>query len=202
MVLKDIMAISGQPGLFRFIAQGKNAIIVEHLETKKRSSAFSSARVSSLEEISVFTEEEDMKLGKVFDLIHEKENGGAAIDYKADPEKLKVWFEGILPNYNKDKVYVSDIRKIANWYNLLHKLELLIKEEPEKTEEVKITEEPAKTEAPVNEEIPLKKEGTGEKTAGKRKAPAAKTGGPVAGKEGKTKERPSSGRKSISQDNQ
>jgi len=66
MVLKDIMAISGQPGLFKFIAQGKNAIIVEHLETKKRSSAFSSAKVSSLDEISIFTEEEDLPISKVF----------------------------------------------------------------------------------------------------------------------------------------
>lgn len=146
MVLKDIMTISGQPGLFRFIAQGKNAIIVEHLETKKRSSAFSSAKVSSLEEITVFTEEEDMPLGKVFDLIHEKENGGPAIDYKTDPEKLKLWFEGILPNYNKDKVYVSHIKKIAQWYNILQKLNLLIKEEPEKIEEQGKNEETFKTE--------------------------------------------------------
>ena len=132
MVLKDIMAISGQPGLYRFIAQGKNAIIVEHLETKIRSSAFTSARVSSLEEISVFTEEEDLPLGKVFDRIHEKENGGPTLDYKTEPEGLKSWFEEILPTYNKEKVYVSDIKKIAQWYNILHKLNLLIKEEPDK----------------------------------------------------------------------
>jgi hypothetical protein len=69
MVLKDILAISGEPGLFKFIAQGKNAMIVEHLETKRRSSAFGSAKVSSLEEISVYTEKEDMPLGKVFDII-------------------------------------------------------------------------------------------------------------------------------------
>ena len=83
MVLKDILAISGEPGLFKFIAQGKNAIIVEHLETGKRSSAFSSAKVSSLEDISVFTENEDLPLGKVFDKIFEKESGGPAIDSKS-----------------------------------------------------------------------------------------------------------------------
>jgi hypothetical protein len=131
MILKDILSISGEPGLFRFIAQGKNAIIIEHLETKKRSSAYSSAKVSSLEDIAIFTEKEDMPLGKVFDLIHEKENGGPAIDSKADPAKLKVWFEGILPDYSKDKVYTSDIKKLASWYNLLHNLNLLVKEEPE-----------------------------------------------------------------------
>jgi hypothetical protein len=131
MILKDILAISGEPGLFRFIAQGKNAIIVEHLETKKRSSAYSSAKVSSLEDIAIFTDNEDMPLGKVFDLIFEKENGGLAIDNKADADKLKAWFEGILPEYSKDKVYTSDIKKLAHWYNILHSLNLLIKEEKE-----------------------------------------------------------------------
>lgn len=131
MVLKDILAISGEPGLFRFIAQGKNAIIVEHLETKRRSSAYSSAKVSSLEDIAIFTDKEDMPLGKVFDLIFEKENGGMAVDSKVDSSKLKSWFEEILPDYSKDKVYISDIKKVALWYNTLHKLNLLIKEEPE-----------------------------------------------------------------------
>lgn len=135
MILKDILAISGEPGLFKFIAQGKNAIIIEHLETKKRSSAYGSAKVSSLEDIAIFTEKEDMPLGKVFDLIHEKENGGLAIDSKADPVKLKSWFESILPDYSKDKVYVSDIKKVAHWYNILHSLNLLVKEEAETKEE-------------------------------------------------------------------
>ena len=133
MVLKDILSISGEPGLFKFIAQGKNAIIVEHLETKKRGSAFGSARVSSLEEISIFTEKEDMPLGKVFDLIFDKEKGGPAIDYKSDPEKLKAYFSEVLPEYDKDKVYVSDIKKVVHWYNILHSLNLLVKEEPEKS---------------------------------------------------------------------
>ena len=131
MILKDILAISGEPGLFKFIAQGKNAIIVEHLETKKRSSAYGSAKVSSLEDIAIFTEKEDIPLGKVFDLIHDKENGGPAIDSKSDTGKLKTWFEVLLPDYSKDKVYVSDIKKVAQWYNILHNLGLLVKEEPE-----------------------------------------------------------------------
>ncbi|MGD0757115.1 MAG: DUF5606 domain-containing protein [Bacteroidales bacterium] len=141
MILKDILAISGQPGLFKFIAQGKNAIIVEHLETKKRSSAYGSAKVSSLEDIAIFTEKEDLPLGKVFDLIHEKENGGLAPDSKSETSKLITWFEGILPEYSKDKVYTSDIKKVAQWYNILHNLKLLIKEEPEKATEEKATEE-------------------------------------------------------------
>ncbi len=131
MVLKDIMAMSGESGLFRFIAQGKNAIIIEHLETKKRSSAYSSAKVSSLEDIAIFTDNEDMPLGKVFDLIFEHENGGTAPDSKSTPASLKTWFGNIVPEYSKDRVYVSDIKKLAQWYNILHKLNLLVKEEPE-----------------------------------------------------------------------
>lgn len=150
MILKDILSISGEPGLFKFIAQGKNAIIVEHLETKKRSSAYGSAKVSSLEDIAIFTETEDMPLGKVFDLIFEKGNGGPAIDSKADSAKLKKWFEGVLPEYAKDKVYTSDIKKLASWYNILHNLDLLKKDEPEASEEEK-SEEPEKEKAPVAE---------------------------------------------------
>jgi hypothetical protein len=130
MVLKDILAISGEPGLFKFIAQGKNAIIVEHLETKKRSSAYGSAKVSSLEDIAIFTEKEDVPLGKVFDIIFEKSNGGEAIDSKADANTLKKWFADVLPDYSQDKVYVSDMKKVALWYNILHKLNMLVKEEP------------------------------------------------------------------------
>jgi hypothetical protein len=139
MVLKDILAISGESGLFKFIAQGKNAIIVEHIETGKRSSAFSSAKVSSLEDISVFTETEDLPLGKVFDKIYEKESGGPAIDSKAETEKLKKYFEEIIPDYSREKVYASDIKKIILWYNLLQKKEMLVKEEPEKAAETEKT---------------------------------------------------------------
>ncbi len=135
MNLKDIISISGEPGLFRFIAQGKNAIIVEHLETKKRSSAYSSAKVSSLEDISIFTETEDMPLGKVFDLIFKKENGEAALDSKSEVDKLKSYFTEVLPEYAKDRVYPSDIKKVLHWYNILHTLNLLVQDEPEKVAE-------------------------------------------------------------------
>jgi hypothetical protein len=142
MILKDILAISGESGLFRFIAQGKNAIIIEHLETKKRSSAYGSAKVSSLEDIAIFTEKEDMPLGNVFDIIYDQTNGGPAIDSKADTSKLKSWFETVLPDYSRDKVYLSDIKKVAMWYNILHKLGLLVKEEAEPKEE-KVSEKAA-----------------------------------------------------------
>ena len=134
MILKDILAISGQPGLFRFIAQGKGSIIVEHLETKKRTSAGGTAKVSSLDDIAIFAEKEDVPLGKVFDLVFEKEAGGPAPDAKADNELLKKWFGEVLPDYSRDKVYISDIKKVALWYNILHKLNLLVKEEEKQAE--------------------------------------------------------------------
>ena len=165
MVLKDIMAISGESGLFKFIAQGKNSIIVEHLETKKRSSAFGSAKVSSLDEISIFTEKEDMALSKVFDLIYEKEKGGPAIDFKSDPEKLKTYLNEVLPEYDKDKVYISDIKKLIHWYNILQGLNLLVKEEPEKPAEPKTRKETKAKKETASE---------GKAPAGKKKEPAAK----------------------------
>jgi hypothetical protein len=130
MILKDFLSISGEHGLFKFIAQARNAMIVEHLETGKRSTAYTSAKVSSLEDISVFTESEDLNLGKVFDKIFEKENGGPAIDAKSPVDKLKSYFAEVLPEYDKNRVYVSDIKKIILWYNILQRLNLLVKDEP------------------------------------------------------------------------
>lgn len=134
MKLKDFMSISGEHGLYKFIAQGRNAIIVEHLETGKRSASHGSAKVSSLEDISVFTEKEDLPLSKVFDRIFEKENGGAAPDYKSDPEVLKTYFQDIIPDYDRERVYHSDIKKIMLWYNTLHQHNLLIRDDPEQKE--------------------------------------------------------------------
>jgi hypothetical protein len=135
MNLKDILAISGEGTLFKFIAQGKNAVIVENLETGRRISAGAAAKVSALEEISIFTIGEDMPLGKVMDKIWEKENGGETVSHKLPDNDLKKYFGEALPEYDKDRVYTSDIRKVLHWYNILHKLNLLVKEEEEKKEE-------------------------------------------------------------------
>ena len=131
MNLKDILAISGETGLFRYIAQGRNAIIVENLETLKKNSIHGSAKVNSLVDISIFTETEDIPLSEVFDKIFEKENGGTAIDPKSSVEALKKYFEEVLPEFNKERVFVSDIKKVFTWYNKLHELNLLVKEVPE-----------------------------------------------------------------------
>jgi hypothetical protein len=102
--------------------------------------------VSSLEDIAIFTDKEDVPLSKVFDLIHDKEKGGTAIEGKSDGVKLRNWFEEVLPDYDKDKVYTSDIKKIAVWYNILHKLGLLVKETVEAEPAEEEVSEPVKKE--------------------------------------------------------
>ena len=129
MKLKGILAISGYKGLFKHISEGKNAIIVESLEDKTRMPAYSAYKISSLEDISVYTEDEDVNLGEILNKIFEKENGGPCPDHKSPPEELKQYFALILPNYDQDRVYVSDIKKIFNWYNILQKLNMLKFEE-------------------------------------------------------------------------
>ena len=143
-MLKDILSISGQGGLFKFISQGRAGIIVESLETKKRMNASATAKVSALEDVAIFTDVEDKPLKDVFKAIFEKENGGVAINHKSSANELKDYFANILPDYDRDRVYVSDIKKVINWYNILHKFEMLNfdeEEEQENTDNVKETKE-------------------------------------------------------------
>ena len=135
MDLKDIMAISGKPGLYKFVAQGRNAIIVEQIETGKRTSAFTHERINSLEEITVFTDDKDKPLKDVFKAIYEKEDGKESISPKSDNQTLKDYFGEVVPDYDHDRVYVSDIKKILAWYNILQKADMLSFEEEEEKEE-------------------------------------------------------------------
>ena len=136
MELKDILAISGQGGLFKFISQGRNGIIVEHLETKNRINASATAKISALEDIAIYTYDEDMPLSDIFRTIHTKENGGASISHKAAAKELKAYFKEVVPEYDEERVYISDIKKVFNWYNTLEKLDMLVlKTEDDSTEE-------------------------------------------------------------------
>lgn len=143
--VKDLMAIAGKSGLYRYLAQARNGVIVESLLDNKRSVAPASARVSALEDISIFTRDEDMPLSDVLLKIHEKEEGKPAIDPKSGNEDLKRYFEQILPEYDEERVYVSDIKKVLGWYNLLCELELLeiVDKEEEKESDEKDEESPA-----------------------------------------------------------
>jgi hypothetical protein len=133
MALKDILAISGKGGLFKFVSQGRNGIIVESLHDKKRTNVPATAKISALEDIAIYTETEEVPLKDVFKKIREKENGGKSLSKKSSAEELKNYLEAILPDYDRDRVYVSDIKKIVHWYNLLYELEMLdILEEEDK----------------------------------------------------------------------
>ncbi len=132
MELKDLMAISGYPGLYRFISQGKNAIIVESLEDKKRMSAYSTSKISTLEEIAVFTETGEMALADVLKRIYDHSGGKEVLSHKSSNQQLKSFFQEVLPEYDRDRVYVSDMKKIINWYNLLLKHDIIRPDEEEK----------------------------------------------------------------------
>ena len=118
-MLKGILAISGQRGLFKLVSQAKNSIIVESLIDGKRMPAYATSRISALEDISIYTEDDDVKLFDVFKGIYEKEGGCKAIDPKSTANDLKNYFEEVVPLYDKDRVYVSDIKKVLAWYNIL-----------------------------------------------------------------------------------
>ncbi|MBP6978839.1 MAG: DUF5606 domain-containing protein [Lentimicrobiaceae bacterium] len=144
MDLSKILAISGRHGLFKMINQTKNGVIVESLTDGKRSTAFAHERISSLEEISVFTTGEDMPLKDVLKKINEKLEGTNAIDPRSENVNLKEYFAELVPEYDQERVYASDIKKLLMWYNTLAELKMLDFTEEESREE---TEEGSAPEA-------------------------------------------------------
>src|SRR5690554_3087817 len=166
MDLSGIISISGKPGLFKVVAQSKNNIIVESLIDNKRIPAYSTDRISALEDISIYTYEEDVPLKEVYTSLATKENCGEGPSHKERLNKLSAYVEEILPDYDQDRVYPSDIKKLFQWYKILQKAGLIKMEEEKEEEEPK---EEAKREA-------LQKKAT-EKAAEKKpaaKKPAAK----------------------------
>ena len=138
MELRDILAISGQPGLFRYIAQSRNGVIVESLLDGKRSNASASARVSALTEISMFTEGDDIPLAEVFTKMYAYTGGKAAISHKESNDRLKEFFGAVITDYDRERVHDSDIKKAISWFNLLVEAgftEFKLPEEDEVTEE-------------------------------------------------------------------
>lgn len=134
MKLSKILAIQGKPGLYQLSGQAKNGLLVEGIGDSKKFPVFSTERVSSLEEISVFTEEQDLPLREVFLAIKEKCNGEKAISHKSSGEELKNFLGEAIPSYDRDRVYVSDIKKMISWYNILQENDLLDFEDEENTE--------------------------------------------------------------------
>jgi hypothetical protein len=141
MDLTGIISIAGKPGLYKVVAQGKNNVIVESLEDSKRLPAHANNRISSLEDISIYTYDEDTPLKNVFTAIYKKEAGKATLSHKEDQVKLNAYLTEVLPNYDKERVYASDIKKVFQWYNLLHKANLLIIEEEKPKAKAKVAKE-------------------------------------------------------------
>jgi hypothetical protein len=129
MDLSKILAISGKPGLYKMLSQTKSGFIVESLTDQKRFPVFSHERVSSLEEISIFTTvEEDLPLKEVFKKMKEK-LGDKPVPDAADSEALKAFFSEAVPEYDPERVYFSDMKKAVSWYNMLAGQDLLNFEE-------------------------------------------------------------------------
>ncbi len=126
MSLDKILSISGKPGLFQIVAQTRNGFVAESLIYKKKVAVNIHNNISVLSEIAVYTLSEELPLREVFLKIKEKENGQAtSISHKDSKDTLEEYFFNVLPNYDEDRVYASDIKKIVQWYNLLQKHDLL-----------------------------------------------------------------------------
>jgi hypothetical protein len=119
MSLEKVLAISGKPGLFELKIQTRTGFVAESLLDGKRVTVGLRSNVSLLTEIAVYTNTEEVKLKEVFKAIATKENDGQSISHKESDATLRNYFEEVLPNYDQDRVYTSDIKKIINWYNLL-----------------------------------------------------------------------------------
>ena len=119
-MLKEILSISGKPGLYKLVSQAKGMLVVESLVTGKRCPAYSHDKIISLGDISIYTENEDRPLSEVFETIKEKEQGKAIeISKGASAEEYRKYVESVIPDYDRDRVYPNDIKRIIDWYNIV-----------------------------------------------------------------------------------
>ncbi len=121
MSLEKILSISGKPGLYHLKNQTRNGFLAESLLDGKKISVNSRHNMSLLSEIAIYSLTEEVPLRKVFAKIYEKENGGEAINHKVSKDELEEYFFNVMPDYDEDRVYASDIKKVIQWYNLLNK---------------------------------------------------------------------------------
>ena len=120
-MFERILTISGKPGLYQLLSQGRNMFIVESIDaTKKRQPVYNSDKVVMLDDIAIYTDTEEIPLREVFAKIFEKENGVLSFDIKmSTPEELVEYFETVMPDYDRERVYLTHIKKIYSWYNIL-----------------------------------------------------------------------------------
>ena len=160
MELKNFISVAGKSGLHTIVGKSKNNVIVESLKDKKRFPIFNTNKISGLSDISIYTYDEEILLSELFDRIQKKYKKEAAISHLESAEELKKVFEELVPNYDQDQVYNSDIKKVFQWYNILHDTDNLIKEESkeekkESSDDADIKKEDSKKE--VKKEVKTKK---------------------------------------------
>ena len=141
-MLKNILSITGKPGLWKLISHGNNMLIVESLVDGKRMPTYARDKIVSLADVSMFTEGDDVSLSEVLTKLGAKEGlKAASIDAKqADNDALRTYFASVLPNFDRDRVYPSDIRKLVQWYNILigaGVTDFTVEDEQETQEEVR-----------------------------------------------------------------
>lgn len=147
-MLKTILSISGRPGLFKLVSQGKNMLIVESLADKKRVPAYAKDKVISLGDIAIYTTETEVPLYEVLTSVKEKEQGQPIAQLPADASQLRAYLAEVLPEFDRDRVYPSDIKKLLTWYNILTEAGITdFEPEEEKTEETNEAEETAENKA-------------------------------------------------------
>ncbi len=140
MSIQKILAISGKPGLFELKLQTRTGFVAESLLDGKKITVGMRSNVSLLSEIAVYTYSEEIRLSEVFKAIATKENDGPALSHKEDDSKIRDYFREVLPEFDEDRVYTSDIKKVLNWYNILQpkgfvSVEALSQESKEETAE-------------------------------------------------------------------
>lgn len=176
MLLEKIISISGKPGLYKLVSQLKNGFIIEEVTTKKKVSIGNSSQVSLLDNIAMFTFDKEVPLFEVFENIAKNYDYKETINHKSSEAELAEFMVASLPNYDTDRVYNSDIKKLAQWYNILHKAgyitpESFVKAEAETEEggEASVEKEAPKKAAPKADKpaTPKVKASTGAKAATK-----------------------------------
>ncbi len=184
-MLKKILSVSGKPGLYQMVSQGKNMLIIESLTDKKRIPAYARDKVISLGDIAIYTNEKEVPLYEVLSSVKQKENGQkVSIELsKASPDELRAYLAELLPDFDRERVYPTDIKRLLTWYNLLLEAGITEYEPQEEKQEKKeetaetVVEEPKKAtpQKTVRAKSTAAASTTAKKQATPKKATAAKT---------------------------
>jgi hypothetical protein len=134
MNLEGIINVAGKPGLYKVISKGNKKVIVESFIDGKKSPLYSDNQANMLEEIGIYTYEDTKPLSEIFDNIAKKEKGEQALNHKSSTKQLTIYFREILSDYDEERVYISDIKKVLQWYNAMQKKGLIILPKIEKKE--------------------------------------------------------------------